>query len=51
MVDVSDLFQKYEEQNNVYIALLKRIQQQEEDIMHLRKETRKLQQEISNDDT
>jgi len=50
MVDVSDLFQKYEEQNNVYIALLKRIQQQEEDIIHLQKETQKLQQEILSDD-
>jgi len=36
------MFERYEEQNNLYIALMKRIQQQEQDIQTLRDEVQQM---------
>jgi len=43
------MFNLYEEQNNIYIELMKRIEQQEIDIQKLREETQKLHEEIISD--
>jgi len=40
------MFERYEAQNNLYIALMKRIQQQEQDIQALREEAQRAQEII-----
>jgi hypothetical protein len=43
------MFERYEEQNNLYIALMKRIQQQEQDIQTLRDEAQRMQEIIQHE--
>jgi len=48
-IDISRMFDLYKKQNDVYIDLMKRIEQQAADIQHLREETQKLRAELMSD--
>ena len=48
-MDISSMFERYEAQNNLYIALMKRIQQQEQDIQNLRDEVQRMHDVIEHE--
>jgi len=45
-MNISNMFERYEEQNDIYIEIMERIEQQAIDIQELRHAAEKLQEEL-----